>query len=95
MSRATEPLSIAQAEQLSEAFLDLWLTMPADWVFAGVLLRADFEYNPHVEDGPWRAIATKTNNTTLGPIPEVHGYGQDIIEAVVDLRRALAASVHE
>lgn len=87
---ATEALSESRLADLVLNLSALYAELPENWVFAGVLLRADYEYNPNViGGGAWVAVATKTKNDTYGPIPEVRGHGYDIVNAIVDLRAEL------
>jgi hypothetical protein len=88
----TAPLSDGEMSRLVGALSMLYDELPEDWVFAGVLLVMDFEYVEHVSpSGPWVAMATKTRNTQLGPIPEARGYGESMAGAITDLRIAMTA----
>ena len=88
LPKGTEPLSPARMQDLVLNLTALYDALGDEWVFAGLWLRSDYEYISEnvITDGPWVAIATKANNTQLGPVPEARGYGKDMVSALVDLR---------
>jgi len=87
------PLSESRLKDLILNLQALYDELPADWVFAGVMLRSDFgldeQFEGQTSNGSWVAIATQVGNLPLGPIPEARGRGHDMVSALVELRAAL------
>lgn len=86
-AKQAEPMSPERLGEVGTALSRLYDALPEGWVFGGVMLQADFEYNDHVDRaGAWVAVATEVGSKALGPIPEAHGYGNDMVGAIDGLR---------
>lgn len=66
-------------------------TLPSEWIFGGILARADIAFLDEGDETRWTAMAVRVGSKKLGAWPTYQGKGATPVDAVRALRDILAS----